>query len=874
MGLFYFFMTILILHQIIVSAAGKTNQSDLISPSEAKQNLPHSFEKMDSLPNSHTEKYTRGHRATSSQRHTVTFAIKKLNMDQLQANLDDISNPFSVNYGNYKTREELNAITANHEGSSKLLHALRHHSVGEDTVEVLSVTPNQDYITARASVQLWENFLNTEFYFFERKADTKSRSKSSNRAKTGVLIRAMEYALHSELAEHILCVFNVVDVPIDLRTSVSMDTGPTDAELADITTTSSGGVIVPKYVTPALLNKVYSIDSNVGSTKVSQGVYETSNQSFSPSDLATFQAFMGLPNQPVATVIGGHSSDKACADPIKGFDNCGEGNFDVQYMMAVSQVTPMTYYYIDESDATFMIDWLTAMASSSNPPKVMSVSWGGADYYFPQKHVTAANNEAIILSTMGVTLVASSGDDGASAISDQCGYMTLFPASSPYFTAVGATNGPQLNLSETACQSNKNNGVITSGGGMSVRTNSTPAWQEQHVNKYFSSFSCSLAPGYATQGRGMPDISLMGADYYFYVNKEKRTFFGTSTSAPVFAGMVSLVNAARAAVGKSTLGWINPALYALSSKFVNDITVGDNYCQNIESGPLCCAQGYKASVGWDPVTGLGSVNFTRFKNAFLNLPSGSEVSPSTTAVPTGYSTPSNFLKKPTSRPAAKKPTSRPVTKKPTSRPVTKKPTSLPTVKMPTSLPTSHNPTSVPTTRPLSRSPSVNIKPSSRPGVISSGKPSRRAAPETTMRPTANPPTILPTARTGTPTMMPSTASPTLKPTMKPNSKKPSRKSTKRPTGCPTSIRPSFGSSVCPSSIQPSAKPTITPTVLPTSKTPTMKVVPTVLPTSKPKTPTVRPSVCFPSINSKSTKPVAVAATKPTTKPTHKRVATH
>lgn len=248
----------------------------------------------------------------------------------------------------------------------------------------------------------------------------------------------MEYALHSELAEHILCVFNVVDVPIESRTSVSMDTGPTDAELADITTTTSGGVIVPNYVTPALLNKVYSIDSNVGSTEVSQGVYETLNQSFSPSDLATFQAFMGLPNQPVSTIIGGHSSDRACADPRNGFQNCGEGNFDVQYMMAVSQVTPMTYYYIDET--SFMIDWLTAMASSSNPPKVMSVSWGGADLYFPPSHVTAVNYEAIILSTMGVTLVASSGDEGANAISHHCGYMTLFPASSPYFTAVGATN--------------------------------------------------------------------------------------------------------------------------------------------------------------------------------------------------------------------------------------------------------------------------------------------------------------------------------------------------------------------------------------------------------------------------------------------------
>lgn len=109
----------------------------------------------------------------------------------------------------------------------------------------------------------------------------------------------------------------------------------------------------------------------------------------------------------------------------------------------------------------------------------------------------------------------------------------------------------------------------------------------------------------------MPDISLMGAWYLFYVNKAQASFFGTSTSAPVFAGMVSLVNAARAAVGKSTLGWINPALYALSSKFVNDITVGDNNCQTsvTESGDrVCCAQGYKAAVGWDPVTGLGSVN--------------------------------------------------------------------------------------------------------------------------------------------------------------------------------------------------------------------------------------------------------------------------
>ena len=91
---------------------------------------------------------------------------------------------------------------------------------------------------------------------------------------------------------------------------------------------------------------------------------------------------------------------------------------------------------------------------------------------------------------------------------------------------------------------------------------------------------------------------------------------GTSASSPVFAGMVALVNSARRANGNSTLGWLNPALYSLSSSFVNDITSGDNRC--LASGG-CCSQGFYASVGWDPVTGLGSVNFENFKAAMLGI---------------------------------------------------------------------------------------------------------------------------------------------------------------------------------------------------------------------------------------------------------------
>lgn len=99
---------------------------------------------------------------------------------------------------------------------------------------------------------------------------------------------------------------------------------------------------------------------------------------------------------------------------------------------------------------------------------------------------------------------------------------------------------------------------------------------------------------------------------------------GTSASAPVFAGMVSLVNAARLEQGKGPLGWLNPALYQQASSFIRDISEGNNNCVPLATGssvsvPICCTQGFAATTGWDPVTGLGSVDFASFMNTFVNL---------------------------------------------------------------------------------------------------------------------------------------------------------------------------------------------------------------------------------------------------------------
>lgn len=176
-----------------------------------------------------------------------------------------------------------------------------------------------------------------------------------------------------------------------------------------------------------------------------------------------------------------------------------------------------------------------------------------------------------------------------------------------------------------AAQSNKQSS-ITTGGGTSRRF-SLPTWQESYVNSYFTQVQGtdkSPVSGYSTNTRGYPDVSLLAHSYAVVVGGNLVGVDGTSASCPVMAGMVALVNAGRRARGNSTVGWLNPALYTLSKEFIVDILVGNNKC--LVSDVPCCTQGFHATTGWDPVTGLGVVNFKKFFKAFV----GVEASSSTT----------------------------------------------------------------------------------------------------------------------------------------------------------------------------------------------------------------------------------------------------
>jgi tripeptidyl-peptidase-1 len=278
--------------------------------------------------------------------------------------------------------------------------------------------------------------------------------------------------------------------------------------------------------------------------------------------------------------------------------------------MSTSKGSPTTSWYTDQS----YVDFLISVASTANPPLVISISYGFDESSVGTSYLNAFNTQAMKLGVRGVTIVVASGSNGANSGVGSCGYSPKFPASSPYVTSVGATQGVEatsagvFNGAEVTCSSNTQ-GTITSGGGFSnfyVRS-ADASFQDTVVSNYLLKVAgTAQAPvvGFNTQGRGYPDLSAAGLSYSIVVGGNFYGISGTGTSATFVAGLFSNINAQRLAIGKGSLGWINPTLYLTYTQFTNDITSGDNKCVQ---GPICCAEGFTSVAGWDPTTGISIV---------------------------------------------------------------------------------------------------------------------------------------------------------------------------------------------------------------------------------------------------------------------------
>ena len=239
-----------------------------------------------------------------------------------------------------------------------------------------------------------------------------------------------------------IVVINTVQLP-QLRSSKVPLTKIVSEDVMKSSRFSEDSVLWQGYVTPQLLNNAYSIEDNVGHPRATQAAYETNNQVFSPQDLTTFQKVLKLPIIAASEYIGNKTVTAAwCKN--NGYSLCAEANLDVMYMLAVAN-TPTINYYSSERMSWFLV---TVLYSPKPPPLVISISYSSEERYISRGEADTLEEALKMLGVMGVTVLASAGDDGVSPVgarldASRCSYTPLYPASCPYIVSVGAT---QVNI--------------------------------------------------------------------------------------------------------------------------------------------------------------------------------------------------------------------------------------------------------------------------------------------------------------------------------------------------------------------------------------------------------------------------------------------
>ena len=362
-------------------------------------------------------------------------------------------------------------------------------------------------------------------------------------------------------------------------------------------------------------------------------------------DPTDFRSISGLPAPKVTLQLPGADPGITGAQP--------EADIDLEWLGAVAYNASIIFVTADDAfvAAQYAVDQNFA------PVLSMSFSFCEANASSEPGMTEALAQQA---NSQGITWVVAAGDQ-ASAPCDRSGstgampsvatqgLSVNFPATLPEVTAVGGTmfnedggnywasqnfNNDSSALSyipEVAWnETNANGGIIMGGTGGVSTLFAKPAWQ--------------TGPGVPNDGqRDVPDLALDAAVYHdpygvFSGAGQLQYYGGSSVAAPIFAGMVVLLNQYLVKNGIQAtpgLGNINPALYRLAQttpQSFHDITQGNNIVPCQVGTPDCPAGrfGYSAGPGYDLVTGLGSVDaanlITQWSTPTTTSSTGSSVS--------------------------------------------------------------------------------------------------------------------------------------------------------------------------------------------------------------------------------------------------------
>ncbi|OQS02453.1 tripeptidyl-peptidase [Thraustotheca clavata] len=548
-----------------------------------------------------------GERSTGDTDFIVAFGVKPNDPAALESVFWKVSDPSDPLYGRHLSSAEIDALTTPSVGAvDKIKRWLEKYEISD--IRFSTIT---NRLEAKTTVRVLEELLQTKMHHYHGNDDQR------------ILKAATPLTIPDEIEEHL--------------SYVNVNTPPLGRSLkAQVYESILDDVRNGDGVTPAFLRKLYNIPEQTTPNATNlQGIPEFYQESWSRSDLDQFFKQF-LPNETMPTLI----SNKVSGRDDSSEHASAEASLDLQYITAIAPKTK-TFIWSETGANPFssndepFVAWAEEVLSMEHPPYVVSLSYSDDEaHIFEASESYARSFDTLLmkLGTRGISVIMSSGDDGVAgqrpglekvSTTDKANWCKVsgpqWPTSSPFLTSVGATmymrktqsSGYFFTNEEVVCSSDLG-GLITSGGGFSNKY-ARPSYQDTAVGRYLVSPTAPSSTNgyYNASGRAYPDVTAFGANFKVVIHGTTSLISGTSASAPVFAGILTLINDMRLNAGKPPLGFVNPLLYkshAENPLAFNDIIVGNNAAGMGSSKPVC-DQSFHATRGWDAASGLGSPNF-------------------------------------------------------------------------------------------------------------------------------------------------------------------------------------------------------------------------------------------------------------------------
>lgn len=406
--------------------------------------------------------------------------------------------------------------------------------------------------------------------------------------------------------------------------------------------TFNGGAGPAHYLSPGDFAKIFNIAPlyKAGIDGTGQSIAIVGRNNINLSDIQIFRIAFGLPVNDPTIILDG-------PDPgnFLGSGEESEADLDVEWSGAIAPKARINFVVSGSTNTTDGADLSAQYIVDNNISPILSMSFGLCEASLGQAQNAFYNNLWAQAAAQGITVVVSSGDNGAAG----CDNPNFGPAT--HGAGVNGLASTAFNVAVGGTQFNENGAdskywAATNGPDQSSALGYIPeaVWNEScsdpsqcffpnlfassgGPSTLYSKPSWQSGPGVPGDGkRDLPDVSLSAAglhDGYLLcqdgicLTDSKGQLInafvvgGTSASTPTFAGIMALVNQKT----NSRQGQANFVLYPLaagqtascnssgppqSTCIFNDITQGNSDVPGLT--------GFPAQPGYDLATGLGSVN--------------------------------------------------------------------------------------------------------------------------------------------------------------------------------------------------------------------------------------------------------------------------